>query len=259
MQINGKEIFVSESGEGEPLIMIHGLGGNVSVWGSLMGVLSRLFRVVSIDLEGAGFSPNQSDRFTMDSCMEDILAVMDSINADSAHLMGHSVGTVICQLVAEKNPKRVKSLVLLGSLHDIPEGARSALKDRAAKVRQEGMVEVANTVSQASTSAETKALRPEIVAFTREMLYRQDPEGYARYCEAASEAPVPDLGKIKCPVLLITGNEDIVGPPLTSRRIKEKLVDARLLIVNGVGHQTSIEKPEPVASGIINFYVDKVL
>lgn len=259
MQINGKDIYVSVCGEGEPLIMVHGLGGNASVWGSLTDALSRMFKVVTIDLEGAGLSPNHSDKLTIDGCIEDIIGVMDALEADAAHLMGHSIGTVICQLLTEKHPKRVKTLVLLGALHDVPAGARSALKDRAAKVRKEGMVDVADAVTQAGTSAETKTLRPEIAAFTREMLLRQDPEGYARYCEAASEAGVADLGKIRCPVLLITGNEDVVGPPATSKKIKESLPDAQLIIVNGVGHQTTIEKPELVRSGIVNFYVDKVL
>jgi len=259
MQINGKDIFVSVSGEGEPLIMVHGLGGNASVWGSLTDALSRMFKVVAIDLEGAGLSPNQAVKMTIDGCIEDILGIMDALEADAAHLMGHSIGTVICELLTAKHPERVKSLVLLGALHDVPQGARSALKDRADKVRKEGMVEVANAVTQAGTSAETKTSRPEIAAFTREMLLRQDPEGYARYCEAASGADVADLGKIRCPVLLITGNEDVVGPPATSKKMKESLSNAQMIIVNGVGHQTTIEKPEPVRSGIVNFYVDTVL
>lgn len=259
MQANGKEIFATVSGDGELLLMVHGLGGNASVWGSLTDALSRMFKVAAIDLEGAGMTANQSDKLTIEGCIEDIIGVMDALEADTAHLMGHSIGTVICELLAEQYPQRVKSLVLLGALHDVPQGARSALKDRAAKVRKEGMLEVANAVTQAGTSAETKTLRPEIAAFTREMLLRQDPEGYARYCEAASEAAVADLGKIGCPVLLITGNEDVVGPPATSKKMKESLADAQLIIVNGVGHQTTIEKPEPVREGIINFYVDRVL
>lgn len=259
MQINGKNIHVTISGEGEPLVMVHGLGGNTSVWGSLTDALGRMFKVVRIDLEGAGFSPVQSEKFTLAGCIDDILAVMDAIEADSAHLMGHSIGTVICQLLTEKNPQRVKSLVLLGALHEVPDGARSALKDRAGKARNEGMIEIADAVTQAGTSAETKTSRPEVAAFTREMLLRQDPEGYARYCEAASGAETADLGKIKCPVLLLTGNEDVVGPPMTSKKMKEQLSDARLVVIEGVGHQTTIEKPDPVRNEIINFYVDKVL
>lgn len=259
MQVNGKEIFVSTKGEGEPLILIHGLGGNTSVWGSLTEALSRMFQTVCIDLEGAGFSPLQSGNPTIEGYIQDILAVMDNMEIESAHFMGHSIGTVICQLLTEKHPQRVKSLVLLGALHEVPEGARSALKDRAGKARNEGMVEIADAVTQAATSAETKALRPEIAAFTREMLLRQNPEGYAAYCEAASESPVADLNKIQCPVLLITGNEDVVGPPATSKKMKASLADAQLIVVTGAGHQTTIEKPDPVRNGIVNFYVDKVL
>ena len=72
---------------------------------------------------------------------------------------------------------------------------------------------------------------------------RQDPEGYARTCDALADAQVADVAKIACPVLLITGDEDIVAPPQSVRQTATKLSGARVEMIRGCGHWTPIEKP----------------
>src|SRR5260370_1075015 len=81
-------------------------------------------------------------------------------------------------------------------------------RGRAARARAQGMQPLADTLAQAPTSAATRREQPVTVALIREMLMRQDAEGYARTCEALAEAAPPEVAPVKCPVLLVAGDED---------------------------------------------------
>jgi pimeloyl-ACP methyl ester carboxylesterase len=182
---------------------------------------------------------------------------MSSAGIDSAHIAGHSMGTIVCQHLAARHPDKVKSLALVGPLAAPPDPARAAVRDRAAKARKEGMAGVADAVVQAGTSALTRSARPEAAAFVRELLMRQDPEGYALTCEALSAAQPADLANVHCPALLITGSEDVVAPPLAVRLLASRLTSSRVIIFNGCGHWTTIERPLEVTEALLNFYLGK--
>ena len=89
------------------------------------------------------------------------------------------------------------------------------------------MQAIADALVQAATSAETKAQRPAAVAYVRESLMRQGPDGYARTCEALADAQAADVAAITCPTLLVTGDEDAVAPPQSVRQMGEQIAGGR--------------------------------
>lgn len=253
MKINGKSLAVEKQGDGAALLMIHGLGGTSNTYFPQAGILSRWFKVVRPDLEGSGRSPLKG-KLSIESFAEDMIALLDALEIKEAHLMGHSMGTIVCQHMAAAHPTRIKSLALLGPLAEPPEPARNVMKARAEAARKDGMVGIADTLVTAATSAETKSQRPGATAFVREILMRQDPEGYAHTCEALAAAQSAALGKIKCPTLLITGDEDGVAPPPAIHKLGQAIKGAKVLVLSGCGHWTPIEKPAEVNAALINFY-----
>ncbi len=156
-------------------------------------------------------------------------------------------------------PKLVRSLALFGPLIAPPEAARTAIRARAAKARGEGaagMHEIALGLVNAAISADTRQRSPLAVAFVRESLMRQDPEGYARSCEALAEAQAAAVERIEVPVLLVTGDEDGVAPPQQVRAMAEKLHPAkstRVVVLPRCGHWTPIERPEECARELRDF------
>ncbi len=253
MEVNGKEIAVEQHGEGDAVVMVHGLGGTSNSWFPQVAPLARFFRVVRLDLEGSGRSPAMG-ALSIGSFAADVVAVMDELEIAAAHLCGHSMGTIVCQHIAAEQPDRVKSLALFGPLAEPPEAARGAIRDRAALARKDGMVPIADTLVEVATSAETKAHQPAAAAFVREILMRQDAEGYARTCEALADAESADLSKIRCPSLLVTGDEDGVSPPPTVKALGNRIAGSRLIILTGCGHWTPIEKPAQVNASLLNFH-----
>ena len=174
-KINGKKLAVETQGDGDAVIMVHGLGGTSNTYWPQVATLAKTFTVIRPDLEGSGRSPVKG-KLSIAGFVSDLLALMKARDIKSAHFVGHSMGTVVCQHIAAKNPTQVKSLALLGPLAAPPTPARQALKDRAAAARANGMAPIADAMVGVSISASTRAHRPEVAAMVREILMRQDAE-----------------------------------------------------------------------------------
>jgi pimeloyl-ACP methyl ester carboxylesterase len=247
------KIAVEDEGEGTPVVCLHGLGGSSNTWTTLMPALAR-FRVVRIDMPGSGRSSGVSGPLTIARLVEAVVTVCTRLSITRAHFVGHSMGTIVCQHVAVDHPKLVASLVLFGPLIAPPDPARAAIRTRAAKVRSEGlagMQEVAQTLMMNAISNETREKLPSAAAFVRESLMRQDPEGYARNCDALAETPAAAVERIEAPALLVTGDEDTVAPPQAVRAMAERMQasrgGARISVFGRCGHWTPIERAQDCA------------
>jgi pimeloyl-ACP methyl ester carboxylesterase len=134
-------------------------------------------------------------------------------------------------------------MILFGPILEPPVAARRALKERAEAARKNGMAGIADAISTASVSEASRQANPVTAAFVRESVTRQDPNGYAAHCDALSEAPAADHGKISCPTLLVAGENDPVAPVDMVRRLHEQIDGARLEIIPAVGHWMMVEAP----------------
>lgn len=245
-------VAVEVDGVGEPVIMIHGLGGTSNTWTPQMTLFADRYLVVRPDLPGAGRTP--SDTFvSIESMVQAVNDIALNLGVQNAHVLGHSLGTIVSQHLAVTQPSLVRSLALFGPLPEPPEAARQALQDRAAKARREGMADIADAVVQAGTSRETRQHQPATVALVREIMMRQPAEGYAQNCEALANARAADLSQITCPVLLMTGDEDTVAPPAVARAMEQRLGRVRTVILPRCGHWTTFERPVEVNRELSGF------
>jgi 3-oxoadipate enol-lactonase len=232
-------------GKGETLIFVHGLGGSVNTWHPQTQVLKRDRRLICYDLAGSGRSPLK-ESITIASHVDDLKRIIGNSGEKTVHLAGHSMGTIVCQHLAAESPEQVASMMLVGALPEPPDAARNAIRERAAKVRAGGMQAIADAVAAAGTAADVKVNQPTAVAFVRESLMAQNPEGYARNCEALADARAADHSSIRCPVLLITGEEDRSAPVAVARTLASAIDDAELELLPGCGHWATIERPKQV-------------
>jgi 3-oxoadipate enol-lactonase len=246
------EMKYDDQGSGTPVLLIHGLGGTGNVWGGCVASLSRHFRTLCPDLIGSGRSPSSGD-ITTPSLVQALLGFMDELGLERAHLVGHSYGSVLVQHLAVSHPARVRSLSLIGPILAPGEPARKALAERAAKARAEGLVAVANATVQVATSALTKADRPEVAAFVRELVMGQNPGGYAATCEAIAKTEPARIETLKCPTLVITGDEDTTSPPPVAKALADKIPGCRFHVLTGCGHWTPLERTQPLTEQLFNF------
>ena len=238
-----ERIAVEIAGEGEPVLMIHGLGGTANTFTPVLAAFAR-HRTIRFDLPGSGRSHRVEGPLSLELFVEKTLVVLRKAGAERAHVVAHSMGTIVAAHLAAAEPGLVASLALLGPLLAPPEPARGAIRARAALAREGDMQPIADALVQASLSRETRERRPLAVAFVRESLMRQDAESYARTCDALALMQPADTSRIECPTLLVTGDEDAVAPPQAVRMMGEKIAGSRVEVLRGCGHWTPVEKPE---------------
>jgi len=250
-----EQVFLEEFGDNENvLIMLHGLGGSTNTWYPQAQVLKRDFRIVLYDLAGSGRSV-AAPGISISGHVEGLLDVVRrAAGSGPVHLAGHSMGTIVCQHFATRYPELVLSLALLGAFPEPPEPARKALKDRAEKVRAEGMSSIADAIVAGGTSNDTRINNPSAAAFVRESIMAQNPEGYALNCEALAAASSVALSGMQCETLLITGDEDRTASPDVGRAMTSVIKRSKLHIVSGCGHWASIERPKQVNYEMTVFY-----
>lgn len=233
-------MVVEDAGEGPAVVMVHGLGGSSNSFQTLMPALDG-YRVLRPDLPGAGRSALRPGLPGLGGLATAVRDGLRAAGVERVHLVGHSMGTLICQHIAADTPSAVLSLTLFGPILAPPPAARQALKQRAADARSHGMAGIADAVSAGSVSAESRKSNPVAAAFVRESLMGQHPAGYAAHCDALSEAQAADHGAIRCPTLLVVGAEDPVAPLDMATQLKQKIGGARLEVIPGIAHWMMVE------------------
>lgn len=245
-------VAVEDEGDGDPVVCLHGLGGTSNTWTPLLPALAG-HRVIRPDLPGSGRSAGTGGALSIGKLVDSVATLCTCLGVGRAHFLAHSMGTIVAQHLAVAQPGLVRSLALFGPLAAPPDTARASILARGEKARSEGlrgMQEIAAALVQASLSADTRQRQPAAVAYVRESLMRQDPQGYARSCEALAAALPTALERIEAPTLLVSGDEDPVAPPQAVRALAERLARARgvrTAIFSRCGHWTTIERPEECA------------
>lgn len=240
IRLAGMEI--ESEGEGPPVVMIHGLGATSNSFQPLVAALGG-YRLVRPDLPGAGRSPTPPTPITVQSLVDALADMLKHLGIARAHLVGHSFGTLVAQHLAARESGLAASLTLFGPILEPQEATRERLKARAATARQEGMAFIADQLVGGSLSGATRNDNPLAIAYLRETHMRQDKEGFAKSCEALAGASKAEHRLIGCPTLIVTGDEDGVGPPSVARDLAERVRNGRTVVLDRCGHWTPVERP----------------
>ena len=239
-------VMIEIDGEGPAILFVHGLGGTSNSFQMLLGALSG-FRCVRPDLPGSGRSPTPFGALSIGGFVETIGDIIRNIAGGPVHLVGHSMGTLICQHVAAQAPELVSSLTLFGPIFEPPDAARQRLKERARSARDGGMIAIADAAVAGGLSSATKAANAIAACFVRESHMRQEAEGFAQTCEALAVGQAADLRFVRCPTLLVAGDEDAVAPPSMAQTTADKIKGARVKVLERCGHWTPVERPQDCA------------
>ncbi|OAP62631.1 5-carboxymethyl-2-hydroxymuconate isomerase [Fonsecaea erecta] len=264
-RVGDKLVHVREIGSGsDTIVFVHGLGASSEYYTPLIqeagldGDDAR-HRIVLYDLEGHGLTPTAaSSVVSVESYVADLENLFATKGITKATLVGWSLGGLIAMLFAERNSSAVSKLVLLGpGPNPFPDGGVKVFSDRAASVRAKGMDAsgIAQAVSHAATSPRTQQQSPVLVSAVRQSLLATHPEGYAKGCMALAKSKDTTIRveKLDMPALLVAGRDDKISPTSLAETYVRRLPNAKLEVLEGVGHWHVIEDVGAVARALRGF------
>jgi 3-oxoadipate enol-lactonase len=252
--IQGSSIFHEVAGDGPAVIFVHGLGGTGNVWHAQRNVLQKTCKVVTLDLPGSGRSGKNETAFSMERWADQIIGLADHLKLDLFTLVGHSMSTILAQKAAGKYPSRIAGLILCGPITELPPAAKDAFMKRKETAQKEGMVAVADLVLAGAISPAGREGNAPLAGFFREVLMSNDPVCYAAQCQALLDGSAnADQPNIKCPTLILVGDQDTVTPLANARAIAAAVPTARIRIVPATAHLTMSERPELFNALVLEF------
>jgi 3-oxoadipate enol-lactonase len=229
-----------------PLVLLHSLGTDLRVWDPQADELSRVYRVVRPDLRGHGLTEVVPGPYSSHEMALDILALLDALGIQRAHVAGLSIGGMIAQALASQAPHRVASLILCDTAMTIPPP--ELWSDRAATVRSRGMAAIADAVVARWVTPEF-AGAPEARGL-RAMLLRTAPEGYAGAAEAIAAADLTATTKaLDVPALVLVGDRDEATPLASAEALREAISGARLETIANAAHIATVEQQPALVTG----------
>jgi 3-oxoadipate enol-lactonase len=256
-------LYYEEHGEarrgGDPaIVLLHGLLFDGGMWRGQVAPLSALGRVIVIDGPGHGKS-EPPPKFTMEEHADALLDTLGDLDIPRALLVGLSWGGMVAMRLALQHPARVAGLALLDTSAEA-DGRVKRLRYRAfvAMHRRIGMPyrlfqkEVAPLMFAEHTLRE----RPDLLETTYRRMMGFDREGVARAALAVvvhGSTILEKLDRIRVPTLVMCGREDRATPPDKSENIARAIPGSRLVMLDDVGHMSTLEDPDAVNQHLLPF------
>lgn len=250
---DGGRIWYEVEGSGEPLLLLHGLGGDLSFWDADLPALVARHRVIRMDVRGFGRSSRLERPGSTTEFARDVVAVLDACGVAVGHVLGFSMGGVIAQQVALSFPDRVKSLLLVSTSSEVGEAATRAWRRLADRIEREGF-DARTADARRGFSPGFVERFPERVAEVGRRNAAADPFSYASAARAVSAYHfTQELAALRVPTLILQGLEDQLTPPGGSVRLSRAIPFSTLLFIPEAGHNLSLEQPERFRYAILGF------
>jgi 3-oxoadipate enol-lactonase len=259
IQTTRLRMYYELHGDGEPLLLIRGLGSTCDGFKAQVDGLSPHFRVISFDNRCVGRTDQPQEPFTIADMADDTAALLDALEVESAHVFGVSLGGMVAQEFALRHQNRVRKLVLActhagpRTATRAPEWAIDLFNESVTKPRAEALRSSVPLLFSKKTVAENSRLVEATLAVMENN--NQPKSSYLLQLGAVMKHDTIDrLHQIACPTLVMTGAEDTLVDPGNSRLIAEQIPGAKLIEFPQTGHVFFTEKADDVNRVLIDFF-----
>jgi len=258
IKINNADLYYEIQGDGEPLILIPGLGTGAWLWFKQVLAFARSFRTIIFDPHGVGRSDKTNEAFTIRTLAETVADLLDRLGIERAHVLGASLGGFVAQEFVLLFPQKTMSLVLCctsaGGARHVPPPA-SVLEAYASnfhlsadeRIRRNLLLAFATRYVAEHAAEVERVIEMRLSNFVPDEVYlNQVRAGQAFDSDAR-------VSRIETPTLVITGDADRIVPVENSYNLAAAIPRAKLVVVPGGSHMFFIEQADAFNSAVIEF------
>ncbi len=255
------EIYYEEQGRGEPVVLIGGGSSTAEVWGYQVPALAARNRVITPDNRGSGRTRVEDDDGvrTPARFAGDVLALLDALALERAHLVGASMGGMIAQEFALRHPDRTASLVIACSSFCVPPAV--AAGEEVSRAWFSGSAEGASpeqvrAAVEVLVHPETREKRKERLDFylSTKVRHPHSAEELVRRAIGLASFDVHDrLAELRVPTLVLAGSHDVLMPPENARLLARRIQAAEIQTIDEAGHMFFIEQPDASNRLLLDF------
>ena len=252
INLKDASIAYDVEGNGPWLVTLHEIGGTRESWAVVSSILAKRFKVLRYDQRGCGDSSKISGAFRMETHVSDLRALLDKLGIQQAHVAGVALGAALAACFATEAMRRVQSLVLACPAPGVDADRVKYLEQRAAAVEKEGMSATAENSLANSYPPEVRRDPATFESYQSRFL-ANDPKSYAEINRAFPAFNVTaDLGRLRCPTLVLAGRHDKLRPPRFVRDVADSIPGALYQEIDS-GHVMPVKAPVEMAAAMLPF------
>ncbi|MCJ7514710.1 MAG: alpha/beta hydrolase [Dehalococcoidia bacterium] len=253
LRVNNTGIYCEVTGQGEPLLFIHGLTSSSRSWKKQVSLFSQHYRVITFDIRGHGRSDKPMEPYSIELFAADTGELLRTLGAGSTHVVGFSMGGMVAFQLAVDAPELVRSLV---AVNCCPEGSMRTFNNGVECVKHMLGLQI-NDIKHRRRANDGKQSPASVMERPHQSVIQRmavtNKLAYANAFGALMKWSVADrLDTIKCPTLMITGDGDFV-PVSIKEEYASKMPCAELVVINNSRHATPRERTEEFNAVLLEF------
>jgi len=241
--------------ESAPVVTLsHSLATDLSMWDPQVAVLKSGYRVLRYDTRGHGGTDAPEGPYTLEQLAEDVRALLQALRIPKTHFMGISMGGMIGQVLALKNPGMLQSLILCDTSSRIPEEALPIWEERIGLAQKQGMDALVESTTERWFTASFRRKPLPALDKIRGMIRTTPVKGYVGCSRAIMRLNLTErLREITLPSFIIVGEEDPGTPVAASQVIHEQIKGSELVILKSAAHLSNIEQQDAFNTAVMAF------
>jgi 3-oxoadipate enol-lactonase len=248
---------VDKEGATPPIVLLHSLALDRSMWQPLVDELGDDYKVISLDLRGHGASTTDGS-FSIEDMADDVAETLEELGHDRATIVGLSMGGCVAQALAIRHPGLVGALGLLDTTAWYGPDAPRKWAERASTARQQGMRSLSQFQLDRWFSSDFIRDNPERTDHLLNIFAANDIDSYAAACQAMGNFDArAALNEISIPTVVIVGELDPATTPEHAIDIAARIPGSILQVLPGAKHLTPVEHPAEVANRLRSLWSDE--
>jgi 3-oxoadipate enol-lactonase len=266
IEVNGARLWHEITGEGEPVIQIHGAGFGHFNFGPVTPLLSGEFRCIDYDMRGYGQSDKPEQDYDLEVWADDAVGLLDALGIGTAHVHGTSMGGMVATVMAGKYPDRIQSVVINCAAAKLGFSGRLVFKNWIDLIRLEGvgsrvLAELISWQCLSKAYMETPEGQAGVDVIQQILRDSNEPHVMIAACEAMNAMDNREwVKKITAPAMVVGGDEDLMtpwdqGPNGAGQQwIADNLSNGETCVIKGSNHSTIFDNSEAHARAVGDFF-----